>query len=75
METAVFTFILLKKKQCEAIKFFFLKALALALPFYVVYLPQLHEDSTDPKIQRLWKYVIIGFLIYLAGIILYILLK
>jgi len=75
METAVFTFILLKKKQCEAIKFFFLKVLALALPFYVVYLPQLHEDSNDPKIQSLWKYVIIGFLIYMAGIITYILLK
>jgi hypothetical protein len=75
METVVFTFILPKKKQWEAIKFFFLKLLALTLPFYVVFLPQLHEDSSRAKIKNLWKYVITGFLIYIAGIILYILLK
>jgi hypothetical protein len=62
---SIYLLILLYKKAGGGeLKFFFLKALALVVPFYFVFYPPLHGQKENPKVRNLWAYVFIGFLVY-----------
>lgn len=71
----LFTLILKKKNNYIKVKLIVFKILALIIPFYFIYFPQLHEDSENHKIRQLWKYVIAGFALYIIGIVVYIQLQ
>jgi hypothetical protein len=75
VDTIFFITVLLRKANYEEIKFSFLKVLALSMPFYFIYFPQLHEDTNNPNIRKLWKYILFGFLIYIIGFMIYNLFK
>lgn len=51
-------------KKSITIRQFLLRILALILPVYMVYYAPLHEDPENPEISLLWKFVILGFLMY-----------
>jgi len=43
-----------------------MKLLALFIPFYFVYYGPLYDDDQASETRVLWKYIFIGFCLYLA---------
>ncbi len=68
IDTSFLIILHFRKTNIERAKALFLKVLAIVVPFYFIYLPQLQEGTENSKISNLWKYVLTGFLIYMSGI-------
>lgn len=75
IDTIFLITVMLRKSDYEKVKYSFLKVLALMIPFYFVYFPQLQEDSDNPKVKSLLKYILIGFSIYILSFVIFYLLK
>ena len=63
------------KAKYRKLNFVIFKMLAVFMPFYMVFMPRLYNDSANPEIKMLWKFVLAGFVIYLVGAAAFLLVQ
>lgn len=62
--------IILKQEKYEKTRLTFLKVLAVIIPFYFVYFPQLQSETSSTKTKNLWWFVAAGFVLYSIAILI-----